>query len=158
MYKFKPNKEKTSAVIALVAVIVGILFFAISAYLRIPPIISQVFGIALIVFGVQIMQRYVLSDFTYIIDDKDGEDSVLNVVRTQGKNSITVCSVSLYRCVYIDDVEKYGKKADNSFDYSQNLKANKLVLIYNDDGKNIMIKLEVDENFKRQLLSRLNIN
>ncbi|MBQ7820708.1 MAG: hypothetical protein IJ391_00300 [Clostridia bacterium] len=156
MLEYRPEKDKHSSYFSIILLICGLILFSLSGYLEISPFIIQIISIAFIVFAIQVMQRYVLADFVYIIDDKDNGESLLNVIRVQGNKKITVCSVELENCVFAGDSDKFDKKLNNSFDYRQNFfNSGKFAIVYNDGGDNIMIKLETDEDFKKAINDRI---
>lgn len=157
MIKYQPIKDKRSSYLSLFLLIGGLVIFMLSGSFTISPFIIQLIAIALIVLSIQIMQRYVLSDFTYIIDDKDGGESILNVIRTQGQKNVTVCSVSLSECIYAGASDKFDRKLNNSFDYRQNVfEDNKFAIVYLDGADNIMIKLELDDYTRDCVVQRIN--
>lgn len=156
MLQYKSKKEKSSSYFSLLLLICGILLFASSNYLKIVPYITQITAIVFVVFAIQIMQRYVLPDFIYIIDDGDNGESIMNVIRVQGSKKVTVCSISLAKCLYAGDSDKNTITVKNSFDYRQNFfSKDKFILIYHEGGDNIQIKLEADDEFKNALISRV---
>lgn len=156
MLTYNLPKERKNGYISLLLSVTGLLFFLISSFVNIYPYLFQLIGLAFLVFAIQIMQRYVLSDFVYIIDDHDNGDSFLNVIKIQGGKKTTVCSVSLIKCIFADDYDKITLKPDNSFDYRQNVfSQNKYALLYNENEDNILITLEVNDSFKRQIALRV---
>jgi len=159
MLTFAVPKKRKNAHISIALLALGLMFFHLSSIIKIYPYILQVTGLAFLILAIQIMQRYVLSDFVYVIDDYDNGDSVLNIIKVQGNKKITVCSVSLVKCLYSDDYEKIALKPDNSFDYRQNvLSHNKFALIYHENDDIILIKLEADDEFIGAISSRINKN
>lgn len=157
MIKYQPVKDKRSSYLSLILLIGGLVVFMLSGSFKLAPFITQLIAIAMIVLSVQIMQRYVLSEFTYIIDDKDDGESLLSVIRTQGKKSVTVCSVSLNECIYAGNSEKFDMKLNNSFDYRQNVfEESKFAIVYLDGSDNIMIKLELDDYTRDCIAQRIN--
>ncbi len=156
MLTFTVPKARKNGHVAITLLIIGLTFFLLSSVIKLYPYIFQITGLAFLVFSIQIMQRYVLSDFVYIIDDGDDGDAILSVLRVQGSKRVIVCSVSLMKCVMTDDYDKIELKPDNSFDYRQNvLSQNKFAILYNENDKNILIKLEADDNFIREISSRI---
>lgn len=157
MITYKSVKDKQNGRFSLVLLVCGFLLFLLSGYVEIAPFIMQLFGIALIVFAIQIMQRYVLSDFVYIIEDFDNGESVMNVISIQGQNKTTVCSISFAKCIYAGDTDKATVKTQNTYNYRQNVfTKDKFSVIYCESGENILIKLESDENFKSAIMARVN--
>lgn len=157
MIEYASKKEKSSTSLALVLLVCGLIFFLLSEKFGVSPFIVQLIAIALIVFAVQVIQRYVLSSFIYIIDDSDNGSSLFTVVKVQGKNRTTVCSVELEKCLYAGDSDKKGVKTTNTFDYRQNiLSKDKFVLVYDSGRENVLIRLEADDTFKSAVMCRVN--
>ena len=156
MIKYQPEKDKRSSYLSLILLIGGLLIFMLSGSFKLAPFITQLVAIVMIVLSVQIMQRYVLSEYIYIIDDKDNGESLFSVIRTQGKKSTTVCCVSLNECIYAGPADKFDEKLNNSFDYRQNVfEEKKLAIVYRDGDDNIMIKLELDDYTHECIVSRI---
>lgn len=157
MIEYVSKKEKSSASLAIVLLICGLVFFLLSEKLGVSTFIIQLVAIALIVFAVQVIQRYMLSSFIYIIDDSDNGSSLFSVIKAQGKNKTTVCSVELEKCLYAGERDKNGIKTTNTFDYRQNiLSKDKFVLVYDSGRENVLIRLEADEQFKSAIMCRVN--
>lgn len=156
MLQYTSKKNKSSSYFSLLLLICGIVLFASSNFIKIAPYITQIIAIVFVVFAIQVMQRYVLPDFIYIIDDKDSGESLMSVIRVHGSKKITVCSIDLSKCLYAGDSDKNTLTVKNSFDYRQNFFSNdKFILIYHESGDNIQIKLEADDKFKNALISRV---
>lgn len=156
MIEYVSVKEKNTSYFSFVMLLAGLVFFVMSDKFAIAPFILQLLGLVLIVFSVQLMQRYVLSSFVYIIDDNDDGTSLFTVVRIQGERKKVVCSLELNKCVYAGPLEKMTIKTKNSFDYKQNFfKKESIVLVYFDGDENVLIKLEADESFGNALISRV---
>ena len=153
---FIPKKNNKALNIATLLLASGVISFLISTQITIVPFVFQLAAIILLTFGIQVLQRYHLSDFKYIIDDRDDGSSYFDVIKIQGKKEVKVCSIALDRCVYFGALEGYIGKTVNSFDYKQNIYVkDNHVLIYKDFTGLVTVKLEVDDGFATQLEIRV---
>lgn len=122
----------------------------------------QIAAITMMVCGIQLMVRYSLSEFRYILEDLDDGNTDFLVYKRQGERDVKVCHVSIGSVVALfkygdepDFQKKYGKTA-NRFNYCQNLgKENMYVLLYRDDDKLIEIRFEPDEAFVNAIKQRI---
>lgn len=155
--RYMPQKLKKNNHISFGLMLLGLIIIFASNYLPMP-FVFQIIAIILFTFSIQILQRYILSDFIYIVDDKDDGISVLSIVRAQGSKKVTVCSVELDKCKFYSDSDKCNYKINNSFDYSQNVFAESItVLLYFDGDSYSKIKLEANDIFKNELLKRMTV-
>lgn len=153
--RYMPIKNKKANYLTFALLIGGLILFYLSSFIK-PPFLFQIIAIAMFTLSIQIMQRYVLSDFVYIIDDKDSGEAILNVVRAQGNRKTTVCSAELSKCTILSENESADRKITNSFDYKQNLFAGSYITILYTDGEDCSkIKIEADENFSAELKKRI---
>ncbi len=153
---FIPIKNNKALHIAILLLASGVISFLISTQFAYVPFLFQLAAIILLTFGIQILQRYHLSDFKYIIDDRDDGSSYFNVIKIQGKKEVTVCSIALDRCVYFGNLKDYAGKTVNSFDYKQNIGVeDNHVLIYKDISGLVIVKLEIDEAYAYALNDRV---
>ena len=153
---FIPPKKNLSLHISLALLILGFVLFSLSGYIGAYRFVFQIASIALLTLGIQTLQRYQLSQFTYVIDDKDNGECLFTVIKTQGKKSVTVCSVNLCDCICYDKLDDYKGKPANSYDYRQNpFSGNNFALIYRETSGDIAIRLEPDETFVSAIKSRI---
>ncbi len=156
MIRYKLERNNKTKYFSLLLLICGLVLFMLSSNLGITPFIVQIVSIALIVLAIQVLQRYVLSEFVYVIDDSEVGESILSIVRIQGKKKVTVCSIEFENCVFAGECSKFDKKLSNSFDYRQNLfDTQNFGIVYNNANDNIMIKLEPDQAFIDEILKRI---
>ncbi len=122
----------------------------------------QLAAIMMMVCGLQVMVRYALSEFRYILEDKDDGNSDLLIYKRQGERDVKVCHISLYSVVTlfkfgeITDYQSIYGKIDNRFNYCQNMgKENMYLILYRDDDKLIEIRFEPDKEFADEIKRRL---
>ena len=153
------TKNNKALHIATVLLALGVISFIISTQFPFVPYLFQLAAIILLTFGIQTLQRYHLSDFKYIIDDKDDGRSFFNVIKTQGKKETMICSIDLCRCVYFGKPDNYKEKTVNSFDYRQNIGTkNYYVIIYNDYSGFVTVRIEANDTFAKELDIRIGSN
>ena len=151
-----PKKNNKALHIATILLATGVISFLISTHFPYVPYLFQLAAIVLLTFGIQILQRYHLSDFKYVIDDRDDGSSYFNVIKIQGKKEVMVCSIALDRCVFFGDPKEYNNKTVNSFDYKQNVFIkDKYIIIYNDISGLVTVKIEADEAFSAEIGKRI---
>ncbi len=155
---YTPTKNKKALHISTVLMASGVISFIVSTQFPYVPYLFQLAAIILLTFGIQTLQRYHLSDFKYIIDDRDNGHSFFNVIRIQGKKDTTVCSIDLSRCVYFGKSDGYKEKTVNSFDYKQNIYTKDFyVIIYNDFSGFVTVRIEINDVFAKELEARISI-
>ncbi len=150
---YTPKKSRKSQYLSILFIVSGFAAMALSAILKSPGTV-QIMSMVLIVTGVQMLVRFSLTDFRYIIDDKDDGSSDLIVCRRQGKKDVKVCHVSL-SCV--TDICKRSKKhhgADARYNYMQNPAGEEISLTFLDGEKTCEIIIECDESFVSAIKSR----
>ena len=153
---FIPAKNNKALHIATLLLALGVVSFLISTQFPYVPFLFQLAAIILLTFGIQILQRYHLSDFKYVIDARDDGSSYFNVIKIQGKREATVCSIALDKCVFFGNLKDYDGKTVNSFDYKQNIGTDdNHVLIYKDISGLVIVKLEIDEVYANAIDCRV---
>ena len=151
-----PQKNNNALHIATILLALGMISFIVSTQFIYVPYLFQLAAIILLTFGIQLLQRYHLADFKYVIDDRDNGESYFNVIKVQGKKETMVCSIALSRCVYFGKPDEYKEKTVNSFDYRQNLKSkDNFVIIYNDYSGLVNVKIEINDSFSSELSARI---
>ena len=153
------NKNNKALHISTVLLALGVISFMVSTQFPYVPYLFQLAAIILLTFGIQMLQRYHLSDFKYIIDDKDDGHSFFNVIKIQGKKETMICSIDLCKCVYFGKTENFKEKTVNSFDYRQNIAIkNYYIIIYNDYSGLVTVRIEANDAFAKELEVRIGIN
>ncbi len=150
---FIPKKNGKAAYLSLMFIITGVVLFAISGMLTYAWLF-QLTAVALSVAGIQFLVRFVLSDFKYVIDDLDDGSSDFIVYKTQGKNKIKVCHISLSSAEAIYS-EKTKQRADRRYNYVQNTCADTTRIIFLDGDSRIEIIIEVDAAFTDAIKARM---
>lgn len=151
---FIPKKNKKAQNISLVLILMGIAVFALSGYVSYAAFF-QIIAIGVIVAGVQLLVRYALTDYAYIIDDREDGGADFVVIRKQGKREIKVCHISLFA---VTDTFRRGEKTVDSrkrFGYVQNLGAEPYVIVYCDGDSLTEVLIEADEKFISAIRERM---
>ena len=151
-----PKKEKKTERLSFSCILSGILSMGISSIFDYR-VIFQIISVALIVAGIQLLVRFVLSDYRYLIDDRDDGTAELFVYRKQGKRDVLVCRMSLSAVV---EMFAFGtKKAEVKarYNYTQNFGAVGYSLIFDDGDKCVEVIIEPDAEFINAINARIGI-
>lgn len=151
---YVPEKQKTARYAAFLSIIAGFVIMTISYGISYQ-MFFQVVALTLVIIGVFLLVRYVLSEFRYIIDDRDDGTCDFLVFKKQGKNDVKVCHISLSS---VEDVYRFGAKkvkSDTRFGYNQNITDDKYVLLVEDGSKRTEVIIEPDEIFLREIKKRI---
>lgn len=157
---YTPQKNKKAHRLSLLFVITGFVLMALSSILPYRALF-QLISVVLIIAGVQLLVRFVLSDYRYIIDDRDNGTSDLIVCKKQGKNDVKVCHVTLsciedvYKRVKGGNNNDRGSQIDRRYNYAQNLSADAYVVAFRDGEKRIEVILECDAAFVNAIRDRI---
>ena len=149
-----PKREKKAQNMALLCIITGFVLTALSAWLPYS-VVFQLISLAAVAAGVFLLQRYVLCEYRYIIDDREDGFSDLIVYKKQGRNDIKVCHISLLN---VEDIYRHGEKtveSDSRYAYNQNPDTECYVLLVSEGGKNLEIIIESDAVFLAALRERI---
>ena len=150
---YAPKQDKTAKRQSLLLIITGFVLMIFSSFLPYR-VIYQALALITVAGGIFILVRYVLSEFRYIIDDRDDGNADFIVYKKQGKNDVKVCHISLYN---VEDIYRYGDKkakSDNRYAYNQNITDEKYVLLTHEGEKIIEIIIEPDKYFLEQIKKR----
>ncbi len=151
-----PQKEKKAQRLSFISVLSGLLLMGVSSFLEYK-VIFQFVSAALVVTGIQLLVRFVLSDFRYIIDDRDDGSAELIIYKKQGRRDELVCRISLSS---VTELYEYGAKKSNAnsrYNYTQNLFAKGYSLIFADGDKNTEIIIEPDTSFINAINERIGV-
>ncbi len=149
-----PKRDNKAKNLSLLSIITGFVLMLLSAVMPYS-VVFQVLAFVLIIVGVFLLQRYVLCEYRYIIDDKDDGSADLIVYKNQGKNDVKMCHISLLN---VTDICKFGEKAERGtarYAYNQNLTDNKYVIRTVDGERAIEVIIEPDEAFLSRLRERI---
>ena len=148
-----PDKDGRARNIALSFVIFGVILYGISNFISYGALF-QVVATVLLVAGVFMLVRYVLTDFVYIIDDLEDGNSDVVIIKKQGKKEVKVCHMSLSLAAGIYK-GRPKDKADAKYNYCQNINADTHVICFTDGGKSVQIVFEPGADFVRELSGRM---
>lgn len=141
-----PMPDGKAKKLAFLLIITGFLLMLFSSFLPYAAAF-QAISFALIIAGVFLLQRYVLCEFRYIVDDRDDGSADLLVYRKQGRNDVKVCHVSLLN---VTDIYKYGEKKDTKaarYAYNRNMTDDKYIVCVLDGERATEIILEPSDAF-----------
>lgn len=156
-------KQNKNAKRSSFALLIGALIVWMISSLEIPGrSIIQLAAVVLAVVGLQLLVRYVLSEYRYVLEDDDDGSADFIIYKKQGSRDAKVCHVSLSNTIAVfrlsDKPEyqsEYGRTS-NRFNYCQNMeKSDVCVLIFRDGEKLIEVRFEPDEAFVAALGQRL---
>lgn len=150
---YAPKQDKTARWQSLLFIITGFALMMFSSFVPYRAV-YQVLALLTVVVGIFILVRYVLSEFRYIIDDRDDGNSDFIVYKKQGKNDVKVCHISLFN---VEEIYRHGDKkvkSDNRYAYNQNITHEKYVLLTREGEKIIEIIIEPDKYFLEQIKKR----
>ncbi len=151
-----PKKEKKAQWLSFSCILSGILLMGISSVIEYR-VIFQLIAVILVVAGIQLLVRFVLSDYRYIIDDRDDGTAELFVYQKQGKRDVLVCRISLSSVVEM--FTRGTKKAEVKarYNYTQNLGAVGHSLVFDDGDKCVEVIIEPDAEFINAINARIGV-
>lgn len=155
---FIPKQDGRAKKISFLMLIGAIVIWMIGAYIGAFYWAVQLLAILLMVVGTQLLGRFVLLQYEYIVHDNENRSPDFIIYKVQGKKRTKVCYVSLSKVVGLVKLsecpnfqEKFGK-TKNRFTYCQNLgNKNTYVLIFREYNELIEVRFEPDEAFAREL-------
>jgi len=152
--KYIPKKTALARRLAFVNLLCGIIFFAVGSATEMQWI-GQCIGLIAIVAGVQFLIRFVMTDYTYIIEDSEDGDVCLIVYKKTGGKEIKLCHISLYYVTNVCERVKKNEKADKVYNYCQNFGARAVSVMYEDSDKLCEIIIEADKAFTDAINERI---
>lgn len=149
---YLPKENGKARKVSFAVIVFAVLLWMISALEFKFHAVVQVISVGFMVVGLQILIRYVLSAFRYVVEYSDDGSAVLLIFKGQGSREAKVCHVALDRVVALFKLtdlpkfqEKYGTTA-NRFNYCQNMgKDAQWVLLFRDGERIIEVRFEPDE-------------
>ena len=153
---YLPKKEKKAQRLSFVCILSGILLMGVSTLLEYK-VIFQFISAALVVTGIQLLVRFVLSDYRYIIDDRDDGSAELFIYKKQGRRDELVCRISLSSVTEFYESGKKKPAVGARYNYTQNLFAKGYSLIFADGEKNTEIIIEPDTAFINAINARIGV-
>lgn len=117
----------------------------------------QLLGIASIVLSIQLLVRFVLSDYRYSITDLDDGSSDFVIYKTQGKRTVKVCHMSLS---LVEGIYKSGEKkpqVKSRYNYVQNINAKSVSIVFVDGEELVEVIIESDERLLKEITKRIGL-
>ncbi len=148
-----PNRNNKALNIACVLLIIGVIVFGLSNFAHYPAVF-QLLSLVAIVAGTQLLVRFVLCEYRYIIDDREDGNSSLVVIRKQGAREVKVCHISLSSVTAVGDDAICLVTCDARYNYCRNICAKGFDVCFSDGAKTSCVKLEADEAFLDALRKR----
>lgn len=149
-----PTKDKKAQYFSLLLIISGFAVMLVASFLPYRAVF-QALSLVIVAGGIFLLVRYVLSDFRYIIDDREDGSADFIVFKKQGRNDIKVCHISLFN---VEDIYKFADKkvkSDNRYAYNQNFTDERYVLLTREGEKLIEIIIEPNEKFLEEIKNRV---
>ena len=124
----------------------------------------QLTALGLFAFGIMIIARYLLTDYKYVLSDTERADKgpSFTIVKVSGKREIAVATFdvsSVYktlRCKSTRAFEKEHGRVDKVFNYCTNYRAeDRFAVAIEFNGMKVLIFIEADEIFERELVARV---
>lgn len=151
-----PKKENKTRRLSFWCIISGILVMGLSSLIPYRAIL-QLAAIVLVIIGIQLLVRFVLSDYRYIINDCDDGTAELLVYKKQGRQDTLVCRISLSAVIENFDRENKKPQSDKCYNYMQNPGAKGYSLIFMDGEKRTEIIIEPDTVFINAINARIGV-
>ena len=157
-----PKENGKARKISFIIMVFAVLLWMTSAFEFAFRAVVQIAAIGLMVVGLQILIRYGLSKFRYVLEDGDDGTTDLMIFKSQGSREAKVCHVALTKVEaifkLIDEPEfqkKYGKTA-NRFNYCQNMgKENQWILLFCDGENLIEVRFEPNDAMVSEINKRI---
>lgn len=157
-----PKENKKSRRISFAFMLMGVLLWMISSLDFRLRIIVQLAAVGMMVAGLQIMLRYVLSEYRYVLEDDDYGDTDLLIFKSQGSREIKVAHIELSKVTAIfrlsdePDFEKKRGKTTNRFNYCRNPgREVQWILLYFDGEDTIEVRFEPDDAMVKAIERRI---
>lgn len=151
-----PKKEKKAQWLSFSCILSGILLMGISSLLDYR-VVFQLIAVILVVAGIQLLVRFVLSDYRYIIDDREDGTAELIIYRKQGKRDVLVCRMSLSAVVELFPRGTKKTQVNTCYNYTQNLGTAGHSLIFDDGDKRVEVIIEPDTEFINAINARIGV-
>ena len=157
-----PKENGKARKISFVFMVFAVLLWMTSALEFSFRAVVQIAAIALMVVGLQILIRFGLSKFRYVLEDDDSGDTDFLIFKAQGSREAKVAHVALSKVKAIlkltdepDFQKKYGTTA-NRFNYCQNMGKDAQWLLLFSDGDNLIeVRFEPDEEMVAAINNRI---
>lgn len=153
---FIPTKNKKASNLSFGFIITGIILAAVSGFL-VYSWLFQLIGVLISVAGIQILVRFVLTDFKYCIDDLDDGNSDFIVFKKEGRRDLKVCHISLSTAEKVIGSDKKEMTVSKRYNYVQNIGSPSASIIFLDGDSYIEVIIEYDERFISELKKRIGV-
>ncbi len=163
MYEWIPTKNNRKAMNLILCLFLGAgLLMATTVAFRGMPYrwAFQLLALGLLTAAIFLTTRYVMKSFLYrvVSDGQGGHDLTVSELTSGGRRQITVCRVGLsgiYERILLDFTDggasatrwhQIKKQRRKIFDYSADLKPDKSIVLYlNEGGEDLTLRLDYDE-------------
>ena len=156
---YRPNqKGKYAQIITFLCIVVAVLLFFASTKVQMYVFVYQITAIVLMVAGIEIFMKYVMSDYVYKASEQD-----IEIYKVTGNKSVCICSLSYEESVsgvvtrdYCDSHrEKFGK-SKITVNYCKNIFPKEYSLyFFNFNSKLALLKFEPDEAFTKYMNEKI---
>ena len=151
-----PKPQKKAQNLSLLFILTGFVLAMISEIFPYK-FIFQLVAVALIGAGIQLLTRFVLTDFRYIIDDKDDGTADLIIYKRQGRREAKVCHVGMANVIEIFKKGEKNVPSNRRFNYCRNLTEDAWVVHLRDGEKTTEVWIEPDAAFLQAMQARAGI-
>ncbi len=162
MMKYISKQKNSSKYAAFAIIMTAAAVFVITRFLPYRAFF-QILAFVIAALGIHVTQRYVLSEFIYVITDKENGEAILSVTKVTGNKSTVVCRLSSSNCKYFGLASEFGEKLSVKYSYVQNFfpDSEYLFVYATEDGRraavrNVGVKFECDEEFAAEIAARVN--
>ena len=145
-YTPRPVNHRATAV-AMGLSFPAVLLFAISAVIPTYGGVMQLLGLIMLVVGLFVAYKFVLSSYTYVLTDPGDGIPCLLIEQTQGKRVSLVCRVPLRQILRISEAEK-EHRSGKAYVYVATMHGGRYQYVSaRTEGVDLLLKLEADEGF-----------
>lgn len=156
---YSPKHNNKAKIFSFVFLLGAIVVWMIGAYIGRFYWVVQLAAILMMVVGTQLLGRFVLIDYKYVVQDNNYNGYDFLIYKIQGKKVTKVCYVSLSKVIAIfrltdlpDYQKKYGRTS-NRFNYCVNIGAKETFVLIFRDGKDLIeVRFEPDRKFADDLV------
>ncbi len=117
--------------------------------------IFQLISASVIVAGIQLLVRFVLSDYKYCLEDLDDGSSDLIIYKAQGSKKIKVCHMSLSNAQKIIRQGDRASDVSKRYNYVQNIGCQSYSILFLDGDLWIEVIIEADSPFISEIERRI---
>ncbi|MBO5050979.1 MAG: hypothetical protein J6D31_02175 [Clostridia bacterium] len=146
--RYTPRPANRRAVaLAIGLSLPAVLLFAVSAAMPNYGGVMQLLGLVMLVVGLFVAYKFILSSYTYVLTDPGDGTPYLLIEQTQGKRVSLVCRVPLEQILRISETEK-GHRGGKAYVYVATMHGGRYQYVSGRaEGVDLLLKLEADEGF-----------